>query len=130
MCNAIYIGNTQQTFKKIMDGRFFNLLRPLKNGQKSDSFAAHYKQYFKSTASHTYLCKCMIFKVVKHLNLICSIKTFSKPNCNLCMEEHITILKKLRDKHVMVMKNNLDIYGACWHKTTFSQFVLITYDPI
>ena len=31
MCDAIYIGNTQQTFKK-MDGHFSNLLRLLKNG--------------------------------------------------------------------------------------------------
>ena len=39
MCDAIYIGNTQQTFKKRMDGHFSDLLRLLKNGQKSDSFA-------------------------------------------------------------------------------------------
>ena len=32
MCDAIYIGNTQQTFKKIMDGHLSNLLRLLKNG--------------------------------------------------------------------------------------------------
>ena len=38
MCDAIYIGNTQQTFKKIMDGHFSDLQRLLKNGQKSDSF--------------------------------------------------------------------------------------------
>ena len=32
-CNAIYIGNTQQTFKKIMDGRFSDLQHLLTNGQ-------------------------------------------------------------------------------------------------
>ena len=42
MCDAIYIDNTQQTFKKIMDGHFSNILRLLKNGQKSDSFADHF----------------------------------------------------------------------------------------
>ena len=36
MCDAIYIGNTQQTFKKRMDGHFSDLQRLLKNGQKSD----------------------------------------------------------------------------------------------
>ena len=72
----------------------------------------------------------MIFKVVKHLILLVAIKTVSKPNCNLCMEERISILKKLRDKHVMVMYNNLKIYGACWQKTTFGQFCLITDDFI
>ena len=34
MCEAVYIGNTQQTFKKIMDGHFFDLLCPIKNGQR------------------------------------------------------------------------------------------------
>ena len=33
MCNTIYIGNTQHTFKKIMDGQFSDLLGILKNGQ-------------------------------------------------------------------------------------------------
>ena len=53
MCNAIYIGNTQQTFKKRMDGHFSDLLRLLKNRQKSDSFAAHFKQHFNTTTSRT-----------------------------------------------------------------------------
>ena len=35
--------------------------------KKSDSFAAHYIQHFKSTTSCTDLCKCMTFKVVKQL---------------------------------------------------------------
>ena len=33
MCEAIYIGSTQQTFKKIMDGHFSDLLRLPKNGK-------------------------------------------------------------------------------------------------
>ena len=33
MCETIYIGNTQQTFKKRMGGHFSNLLRLLNNGQ-------------------------------------------------------------------------------------------------
>ena len=41
-CDAIYIGNTQQTLKKIMDGYFFDLLPLLKNGQKSHYFAARF----------------------------------------------------------------------------------------
>ena len=36
MCEAIYIGNTQKTSKKIMDGHFSDILRLLKNGQKYD----------------------------------------------------------------------------------------------
>ena len=43
MCDAIYIGNTHQTYKKIMDCHFYDLLRLLKNEQKSNLFAAHFK---------------------------------------------------------------------------------------
>ena len=53
----------------------------------------------------------MTFKVVKQLNPIGAMKKFTKPNYNLCMEEHLTILKKLRDKRVTIMNKNLDIYG-------------------
>ena len=45
MCDAIYIGNTNQTLKKRMDDNFSDLQRLLKNGQKSDSFAAHFVQH-------------------------------------------------------------------------------------
>ena len=86
MCEAIYIGNTQQTFKKRMDSHFSDLLRLLKNVQKSDSFAAHYEQHFDATTSCTDLRKYMTLKVVKQLKPIGEMKTFTKPNCNVCME--------------------------------------------
>ena len=72
----------------------------------------------------------MTFKVLKQLNPIGAMKTFMKPNCNLCMQERLTILKNIRDKRVTVMNKNSDIYGACRHKTTFHQFCLITDDPV
>ena len=106
MCDAIYIGNTQHTFKKRMDGRFSDLQRLLKNGQKLDSFAAHFVQHFNSTTSRTELRKCMTFKVIKQLNTIGAMKTFTKPHCNLCMQEHLIILKMIRDKRVTVMNKN------------------------
>ena len=130
MCDAIYIGNTQQTFKKRMDGHFSDLLRLLNDGQKSDSFAAHFEQYFNTTTPRTDLHKYMTFKVVNQLNLIVSMKTFTKPNCNLCMEERLTILKKLREKRITIMNKNSDIYGACRHKTCFHRFFLSTDDPV
>ena len=130
MCDAIYIGNTQQTPKKRMDGHFSDLLRPLKNRQKSDSFAAHFEQHFNTTTSRTDLRKYMKFKVIKQLNPIGAIKTSTKPNCNICMQERLTILKKLRDKRVTIMNNNSEIYWACQHKTTFHWFCLSTDDPV
>ena len=129
-CEASYIGNTQQTFKKRMDGHFSNLQRLLKNGQKSDSFATHFVQHFNSTTSRTELRKCMTFKVIKQLNPIGAMKIFTKPNSNLCMQERLTILKMIRDKSVTVMNNNLEAYVACRHKTCFHRFCLSTDDPV
>ena len=80
MCDAVYIGNTQQKFKKIMDGHLSNLQRLLKNGQKSDSFADHSVQHFNNTTSRTDLRKCMTFKVIKQLNPIGAMKKFTKHN--------------------------------------------------
>ena len=129
MCDAIYIGKTQQTFKKRLHGHISDLQRLLKNGQKSDSFAAHFVQHFNNTTSRTDLRKCMTFKVIKQLNLIGVMKKFTKPNCYLCMQECLTILKMLRDKRVTVMNKNLELYGACRHLTTFHRFCLALMIP-
>ena len=63
-----------------MDDHLSDLLRLLKNGQKSDSFAAHFEQKFKTTTSRTDLRKYVTFKLVKQLNPIVAMKTFTKPN--------------------------------------------------
>ena len=128
-CDAIYIGNTQQTFRKRMYGNFHDILHLLKNW-KYDSFADHFEQHFKYTTSRTNLRKCMAFKVVKHINPIGTMQIFTKPNCNLCTEERLTILKKLHEICVTLMNNNFYIYKACRHKMTFRQSFLSTYDPV
>ena len=113
-----------------MDGRFLNLLRLLKNGQKSYSFAAHFKQHFNTIMSRTDLRKYMAFRVVNQLKPIGTMKTFTIPNCNLCMKKRLLILKNLRDKRVTVMNKNSEIYEACRHKTTFRRFFLSSDDPV
>ena len=113
-----------------MDGHFSDLPRLLNNGQTSDSFAAHSEQHFNSTTPCTDLRKYTAFKVVNKLNPIGAMKKVTKPNCNLCMEELLTILKNLRDKRVTIMNKNLEIYEACRHKTTFHQFCLSTDNPV
>ena len=92
MCDAINICNTQQTFKKIMDGNLFDIIRLLKNRQKSESFAAHSKHHFNTTTSHTDIHKYMTFKVVMKLYPIDAMNTLAKPKCNLCMEERLETL--------------------------------------
>ena len=113
-----------------MDGHFSDLLRLLKNGQKSDSFAAHFEQHFNTTRSRTDLRKYMTFKVVKQLSLIGAMKKFTKPNFNLCMEERLTILKNLREKRITIENKNSKIYGAFWLKTCFHVFCLSIDDPV
>ena len=112
MCDTIYIGNTQNTFKKSMDGHLSDILRLLNNRQKADSFASHFKQHFNTTTSRTDLRKYMTFKVVKELNPIGEMKLFTELNCYRCMEERLTIFKNVCDKRVTVMNKDLEIYGA------------------
>ena len=45
-----------------MDGHLSDILRLLKNGQKSDSFSDHFEQYFNFTKYPTYLYKYMKVK--------------------------------------------------------------------
>ena len=92
-----------------MDDHFSDLQRLLKNGQKSDSFAAHFVQHFNNTTSRTDIRKCMTFKEIKQLNPIGVMKIFTKSDCNICMQERLTILKKIGDKRVTVMNSNLEI---------------------
>ena len=80
MRDAIYIGNTKQTFQKKKDGHFSDLLRLPKNRKKSDSFAAHSEQNFNSTTPRTDLHKYTTFKGAKQLNPIGAMKIFTKPN--------------------------------------------------
>ena len=57
-----------------MDGHLSDLLRLLNNGQKSDSFSAHFKQNFNDTRSRTDLRKYMSFELLKHIKLIGAMK--------------------------------------------------------
>ena len=52
----------------------------------------------------------MAFKLVKQLNTVESMKQFTIPNYNLCMEEWLTVLKNLCDKCVTLMNNDSEIY--------------------
>ena len=47
----------------------------------------------------------MTFKLVKYINPIGEIQSFTKTNCNMCTEERLPILKNLRDKKITLMKN-------------------------
>ena len=61
----------------------------------------------------------MTFKAVKQLNMIGAMKSSTKLNCNVCMEERLTILKNLCDKRVTLMK--------LWELDTTGLIQLIEY---
>ena len=79
MSANIYIGNTQKTFKRGMDGHFYDLLCPFRIKLKSNSVVAHSKQHFNSTTSCIDLRKYITFKVIKPPNLIGAKDIFTKP---------------------------------------------------
>ena len=75
-----------------MYGNFYDILRLLKTGQKSNSFDAHFVMHFKSTTSHTYILYFMTFKVLNQPKPISAMKKFMKLVWNQGMEERLTIL--------------------------------------
>ena len=50
--------------------------------------------------------------------MIYTMQIFTKPTCNLSIEECLMILKKLCDKRVTIMNKNSEIHWALRHKTT------------
>ena len=72
----------------------------------------------------------MKYMVVKQNYPIVSIKSFKKPNINLCIEERLTINKGLRDKNITLTKANLEVYGAFKDQTNFHWFLLSTDDTV
>ena len=105
-----------------MDKHFSNVQHIIKPGQKPVSFSSHYDKHFKFTTAHTYLNMCMGFKLVKHINNIGEMKTFTKPNFSLCIDKRLTVLKNIRGKCVIIMNKNLDIYKACRNNKNFHRF--------
>ena len=96
-----------------MDVHFIAFQRLLKNRQKWDSFSAHYEKYFESTASHMDLHNCVEFNVLNNLNSIGEMKSFMKFNCYLCIDDCLTIQKKISDERISLMnKKNGDIGPA------------------
>ena len=90
----------QNILKRFKDVCFSYFPKLLKIGQNSDSVAVYYEQNFKSTMTCIYLCARTIITVVKKLNIIVSMKIFTKYNSNLLIQECIIISKKLCYNHV------------------------------
>ena len=66
----------------------------------------------------------MVLKIVKDLNPIGAMDLFTKPECYLCMDKHLMIIKYLHNRKFTLINKYLQIYGACWNKTTFRRFLV------
>ena len=99
----------QNILKRFKDVCFSYFPKLLKIGQNSDSVAVYYEQNFKSTMTCIYLCARTIITVVKKLNIIVSMKIFTKYNSNLLIQECIIISKKLCYNHVTFQKKLREI---------------------
>ena len=105
-----------------MDSHFSDIISLVKNRQKSYSFAAHFEHHFDATASRTDLCKYMTFKVVKQIKPIGPMKTFRKPYRNLCMEEHLLILKKYVTNALRLLTRYMIYTGTAVTKQLYIDF--------
>ena len=122
ICDAVYIGNTQQTLKSRMNAHFNDVQKLVQDGKLSDTFACHFAQHFSQKPSPQQQRNIMKFEVLSSVNPIGAMKTFGKPECTLCMKERLTILNFKRKRSILVMNACSEIYGTCCHKTRFHRF--------
>ena len=71
----------------------------------------------------------MAFNSVNKITPIGAMKTFTKPNCNLCMEEHLTISKTTWQTRYAHEQEFGDIRGLP-KQNDCSLIFLSTYDPV
>jgi hypothetical protein len=98
MTNKIYIGNTQQNFKKRMMGHFQDVKKLMEKGVHSDSYARHFADIWPRGAPLPSPSPGMQQDLIKYNvlwkgNPILVIETFSKSTCALCNRERMEIVK-------------------------------------
>ena len=96
-----------------MDGHFSDVQKLLKNRSKIYiRLWPTIKNLFKATTSQPDLRMHTTFKVVKQLNHIGSMKTFTEPSFNMRIEERLTILKNVCDECVTFMNKKQRYTGS------------------
>ena len=126
-CNRtrkMYIGNTQQFFKKRMQQHHNEVRKLHQLGERSDSYAKHFASTFKPDEIPT--------PDLQRENITCSIiwqgrpistvKTFGSRNCALCARERLEILKQSRKDPNSIINSCNEIYGACRHNPKFHRY--------
>ena len=74
---------------------------------KSDPFASHFAQFFKTEPKPTQLREIMNVEIFSLLNPFSCVKQFQQPSCRLCMVERIAIITEMRkDRKLMINANS------------------------
>jgi hypothetical protein len=123
--SKIYIGNTQQHFKKRMQQHFNDVRRLHSQGIKSDSYAKHFAEQTSRFDNVTpqlqrNSIKCSVLWQGNPINVV---KTFGTPNCALCNRERIEILKQSKKDPNSLINSCNEIYGACRHHPKFHRYI-------
>jgi hypothetical protein len=125
MTNKIYIGNTQQNFKKRMAGHFQDVKKLMETAVHSDSYARHFASIWPRGAAapspgmQRDLIECQI---LWQGNPISIVKTFGKSSCALCNRERMEIVKLSRTIPDKLINSCSEIHGACRHKPRFHRY--------
>jgi hypothetical protein len=122
LCEAFYIGNTQQALKKRMDGHYVDVQKLVTKGIHSDSFARHFAKHFETKPSPRQLRESIDFDILWAANPISVVRSFGKPSCSLCMVERIKNFDQSRVANSKLINSCSEIYGACRHKPRFHRF--------
>jgi hypothetical protein len=122
--SKVYIGNTQQHFKRRMQQHFNDVKKLHGFGEKSDSYAKHFAGQlinFKDVTPNLQRSNIRC-SILWQGNPISVVKTFGTPNCALCNKERIEILKHSNREPTSLVNSCNEIYGACRHHPKFHRY--------
>jgi GIY-YIG catalytic domain len=113
--SKVYIGNTQQHFKRRMQQHFNDVKKLHQLGQKSDSYAKHFANQFLNFDNLTpqFQRNSITCDILWQGNPISVVKTFGTAKCALCNKERLEILKHSRKNPESLINSCTEIYGAC-----------------
>ena len=121
-CLSVYVGNTQNTFKKRMEQIFQDIAQKVQHDKNSDTFADHFATHFDQKPTPQQCRETMKFEVLAKVNPIGSMKTWGKPSCTLGMKEGLEIVSRSRCRYRNLINACSEIYGACRHNPRFHRF--------
>ena len=82
-CLSVYVRNTQNTLKKIMEHNFLDMAQKVQQDKSSDTFAAHFAQHFDRKPTPQQCCERIKFEILSKVKPIVMVKTWSKSSCLL-----------------------------------------------